>query len=485
MILNRMTTVMALAVICTAGIDAFADHHKGGAALFDGKTLNGWEQKGGKAKYTVEDGAIVGRSVPNTTNSFLCTKKHYANFILEYEYKCDKELNSGVQIRSQVYEKDTVVQIGKKKKTMKAGRVHGYQVEIDPNKPDRMWSGGIYDEGRRGWLYPGANGGDAKKFTEAGKKAYKPGEWNKVKVHAEGNHIRTWLNGVARTDMKDDMTPKGLIGLQVHGVGKKTETLTVRWRNLTIKVLPDSKKTADAADAPAFDLNVSLSCTSSSSADRVEGLQGEMFIAAVIRVRAPAAKADKKAEKEEGFKSIFNGKNLDGWKVNENPSSVKVVDGAIVVKGPRAHVFYMGDDGKAEFKNVEFKAEVMTKPGANSGIYFHTRYQKSGWPKHGYEAQVNNTHKDPKKTASIYAVKNVLKAPAEDNKWFEYHIIIKGKTITINIDGKEINKYTEPDGKKPGKDFTRILSKGTFALQCHDPGSEVHFRKLRVKVLAD
>ena len=204
--------------------------------LVDGDTLNGWEQKGGKANYSVEDGAIVGRSVPKTRNSFLCTKKHYGDFELEYEFKCDAELNSGVQIRSNSLPE------------YKDGQVHGYQVEIDPNQPQRLWTAGIYDEGRRGWLYPGKNGGDGEKFSAQGVRLFKPGEWNKVRVVAQGDSIKTWLNGEQRADLKDDMTSSGFIGLQVHGVGTREDPLTVRWRNLRIKELEVAKVAGDAND---------------------------------------------------------------------------------------------------------------------------------------------------------------------------------------------------------------------------------------------
>ena len=184
--------------------------------LFDGKTLNGFEQKGGKAKYHVEDECIVGTTVPRTPNSFLCTKKHFGDFILEYEFLCDGTLNSGVQIRSH-----SIPQFRK-------GRVHGYQVEIDPDvKRNRLWTAGIYDESRRGWL------NDLSK-NEPARKAFKPNKWNKVRVEAIGDSIKTWLNGVAAADLVDSMTQSGFIGLQVHGIGRRTDTLHVRWRNLEI-----------------------------------------------------------------------------------------------------------------------------------------------------------------------------------------------------------------------------------------------------------
>lgn len=197
-----------------------AGDEEGFVSLFNGKDLSGWRQLGGKAEYTVEDGAIVGASVPNTTNSFLCTEKNYGDFILELEFKVDPELNSGVQIRSHSL------------KEYKNGRVHGYQVEIDPSP--RSYSGGIYDESRRGWLF------DLKENEQA-RKAFKPNEWNKFRIEAAGDSIKTWINGVQAADLVDSMTPEGFIGLQVHGVGDKKEPMQVRWRNIRIKDLDTSK----------------------------------------------------------------------------------------------------------------------------------------------------------------------------------------------------------------------------------------------------
>ncbi len=228
---------MCLTFVLSLNLNA---EEKGFVSIFNNKNLSGWTQKGGKARYSVKDGEIIGTAVPSTPNSFLCTQKIYGDFILEYEYKCDNRLNSGVQIRSNAYEEEVTKKLGNGKiKKFPAGRVHGYQVEIDPNKPSRMWSGGIYDEGRRGWLYPGLRGGDGPSFTKAGQKTYKPDKWNKVRVECRGDSIKTWLNGVARADFKVGLTAKGFIGLQVHGIGGKKELIgaQVQWRNLRLKEL--------------------------------------------------------------------------------------------------------------------------------------------------------------------------------------------------------------------------------------------------------
>ena len=198
-------------------------------ALFNGRDLTGWVQHGGKARYDVENGEIVGRSVPNTANSFLCTARDYTNFVLELEFKVATNLNSGVQIRSQVFSEAKDVVAGGKTNRIPAGRVHGYQIEIDPSP--RAWSGGIYDEGRRGWLANLTNNVPARK-------AFKQGEWNAFKVECRGPQIRTWINGVAAAELRDGLTPAGFIALQVHGVGARTEPLVVRWRNLFIRELP-------------------------------------------------------------------------------------------------------------------------------------------------------------------------------------------------------------------------------------------------------
>ncbi|MBL8889996.1 MAG: DUF1080 domain-containing protein [Planctomycetaceae bacterium] len=189
-------------------------------------------------------------------------------------------------------------------------------------------------------------------------------------------------------------------------------------------------------------------------------------------------------QEEAEWVALTDGKSMEGWKVNENPKSWTMVDGAFVGIGERSHLFYVGDD--KPFKNFEFKAKVKCQPNANGGIYFHTQYQDSGWPKHGYEAQVNNTHGDRKKSGGLYDVQDVLdNSPAKDGEWFDYYIKVEGKTITIKINDKETVKYTEPEGKKPGQQFTRVLTEGTFGLQCHDPGAAVSYKEIQVRRLPD
>ncbi len=188
------------------------------------------------------------------------------------------------------------------------------------------------------------------------------------------------------------------------------------------------------------------------------------------------------ADSDEGFTTIFDGQTFDGWKLaKEHSSTWKIEDGAFVTRGERCHLFYVGDP--KPFKNFELKVDVMTEPNSNGGIYFHTRYQESDWPKYGFECQVNVSHGDWKKTGSLYDVVNVASSPAKDNQWWTQHIIVQGRKITVKINGQTLFEYTQPLGAQPNKDYTRVLDEGTFALQAHDPNSVVRYKNIRVKRL--
>lgn len=206
---------------------------------------------------------------------------------------------------------------------------------------------------------------------------------------------------------------------------------------------------------------------------------------------------------EDGFVELFNGKDLEGWTPSsENPESFFVKDGILVAKGGRSHLFYTGEEQKAKFKDFELKVRAKTFPGANSGVYFHTALQAEGWPEQGYECQVNSTHKDPKKTGSLYGVKNIVvlaegqeapkggdsvvreQAPSTDGEWFDYHITVKGKNIVIRVNGEVTVDYTEPEGGPASPGFAgRRLGEGTFGIQAHDPDSEIHYERFAVKPL--
>ncbi len=189
---------------------------------------------------------------------------------------------------------------------------------------------------------------------------------------------------------------------------------------------------------------------------------------------------------KKGWVSLFDGKSFDGWKVGNNASSFKIENGTIAVNGDVAHLFYVGPVGNHDFRNFEFKIDIMTTPGSNSGVYFHTQYQDSDWPVKGYEAQVNNSHTDWRRSGSLWAIDDIKETYVKDNEWYTMYIKVKGKKIIVKLNGKEVVNYTEPENVVREKDFTgRVLSSGTFALQGHDPKSKVYYKNIYVKILKD
>jgi len=201
---------------------------------------------------------------------------------------------------------------------------------------------------------------------------------------------------------------------------------------------------------------------------------------------ALSAWAAENPDNEKGWIGLFDGKTFNGWQVGKNAESFKIQDGVIVVNGNVAHLFYVGDVAQHQFKNFHFKADVMTFPNANSGIYFHTKYQEEGFPKFGIECQVNNSHRDPKRTGSLWGIKDNLEVPAKDNVWFCEEIIVRGLHIVIKVDGKTVVDFTLSEaatGENQLPTHNTWLPQGTFALQGHDPGSKVCFKNIRVKIL--
>ena len=188
------------------------------------------------------------------------------------------------------------------------------------------------------------------------------------------------------------------------------------------------------------------------------------------------------ADSEEGFVQIFDGKTFNGWKTStEHTNTWKIEDGAFVTRGETCHLFYVGDD--KPFKDFELKVDVMTEPHSNGGIYFHTKYQETSWPRTGFESQVNVSHSDWKKTGSLYDIVNVGNTPAKDNEWWTQDITVKGNKVTVKVNNIIVLEYTEPPGAQAGRPFTRKLDEGTFALQAHDPKSVVRYKNIRVKRL--
>lgn len=213
---------------------------------------------------------------------------------------------------------------------------------------------------------------------------------------------------------------------------------------------------------------------------------------AMLALLALAGAPDASRAADAAWQSLFDGQSLRGWRASESPASFKVVDGTIVANGPRAHLFYVGADGRADFKNFEFAAEVRAQPGANSGIYFHSSFQAAGWPEQGFEAQINNSqaqhdsYLERKKTGSLYGVRNIYRAVARDDEWFTMRISVRGRRVQIHVNDALLVDYVEP--VPPVLDpanLGRRLGHGTFALQGHDPESTVAFRNLRVRRLPD
>ncbi len=198
---------------------------------------------------------------------------------------------------------------------------------------------------------------------------------------------------------------------------------------------------------------------------------------AVMMLGPVACSSATNTSRSDGWRPLFDGQTLNGWRASENPATFSAANGEIVVHGPRAHLFYDGPVMNHEFNDFEFKADVMTKPGANSGIFIRTTFQDTDWPSKGYEVQVNNSHSDWRRTGSLYAVQDVREA-GRDNEWFTIHIIVRGRRVQVLVDGRQVVDYSEPDGSP-----TRLTG-GTVALQGHDPGSEVHYRNVMIRPLS-
>jgi Domain of Unknown Function (DUF1080) len=315
-------------------------------SLFDGKTLNGWNQKNGKALYTVEKGEIVGTTVAKTTNSFLCTNVEYGDFIFEVELKVENAMNSGIQFRSL------------SKPEYQDGRVHGYQMEVDPT--DRAWSGGIYDEGRRDWLY-------IPNFNPEGKKAFKMGDWNKYRIEAIGSSIRTWINGVPTAHLVDDMTAKGFIALQVHAIyGSMKEGMKIRWKNIRIQT--ENLKSSPTDLCPVINL-----------------LQNNLS----------------EQEKAQGWQLLFNGKDFTGWRAVHGTQMPEkhwsVVDGNLQISSSDGSE--TGNDivTTEQYGAFELAFDFKLSEGANSGVkYFvNESFDSGGKSGIGLEFQVLDDEKHP------------------------------------------------------------------------------------------
>ena len=377
--------------------------------LFDGKTFNGWKQLNGQAKYEIKDGVIIGTTVANTPNSFMATAKDYGDFILELELKVDNSMNSGIQIRSL------------SKPEVNNGRVHGYQVEIDPS--DRGWSGGIYDEARRGWLFQN-------EMNPAAKKAFKRDEWNKYRIEAIGSVIRTWINDVPVANLIDDLTPSGFIALQVHAIGKDDRAgKQVMWKNIRIQTGKDMQPRPTDNLTPVE--NYTLNTLS-------------------------------EQEKALGFKMLFNGKDLTGFrsafKTTAPPAVWTVEDGQLHVNSSGGKESGNGGDilTNEKFGTFELVFDFKLTEGANSGVkYFVNETYNSGMSAIGLEYQVLDDEKHPdaklgtvgnRTLASLYDIipsnKNDKRFQKKIGEWNQGRIIVYPNNIVQHwLNGFKVLEY--------------------------------------------
>lgn len=419
--------------------------------LFNGKDLTGWKQLNGEAKYEVMNGEIVGTTVLNTPNSFLCTEKNYSDFIFEVELLVEENMNSGIQFRSE------------SKPEYNNGRVHGYQCEVDPSK--RAWSAGIYDEARRGWLYP-------LELNPGAQSALKMGEWNTYRIECIGPSIKTWLNGVACAHVIDDMTPEGFIALQVHGIGNNEDKVghQIKWRNIRIK-------TENLKPSPSEGIYV------------VNLLPNNLS----------------KEEKEQGFELLFDGKSTDNWisaKTGKFPENGWVItDGTLNVLDKTESEKRGGDIiTKKEFGPFELKFDFNFTEGANSGVKYGLGNNGPGL---GLEYQVLDDAKHPdakmgvvgnRTMSSLYDLipsskeGRFTKGPGEWNRG--RIIIFPDNTVQHWLNGRKVVEYKRGDNiykalvarsKYEKYENFGMAPKTPILLQDHQ--NNVKFRSIKIREL--
>ncbi len=449
----KKIVITAMAAIVT--ISAWAQEPKW-ENLFNGRNLRGWEKLNGTAEYKIEDNAIVGISKMNTPNTFLATKKMYSDFILEFEFKVDDGLNSGVQFRSNSL------------KDYMNGRVHGYQFEIDPSS--RAWTGGIYDEARRGWLYP-------MNYNPEGQKAFKNGEWNKARIEAIGSTIRTWVNGVPCADLLDNTTMSGFIALQVHSIGKaELEGKTVAWRNIRI-LTQDLGQFKTPEDNKVKQINA---------------------IANTISGREAA----------EGWKLLWDGKTTNGWrgaKLDNFPEKGWSFENGIlkVHKSGGGESTNGGDIVTTRpYKNFILKVDFRITEGANSGIkYFvDTNLNKGEGSAIGCEFQIldDRRHPDAKLgvegNRTLGSLYDLIPAPKDKpfrNGFFNTAmVVVKGNHVEHWLNGVKIIEYERNNQMWEAlvnfskyKDWPNFGNAEEGLLLLQDHGDEVWFQNIKIKEL--
>jgi hypothetical protein len=420
--------------------------------LFDG-TLNGWTQKGGEANYTIKEDMIVGSTVHNTPNSFLTTEKMYDDFILELEYKVDSTMNSGIQVRSNSFP------------YYQNGRVHGYQIEIDPS--DRAWSAGIYDEGRRGWLVTLENNSEAQK-------AFKQNEWNHYRIEAIGDTLRTWINGVPAANLIDEKTASGFIALQVHSIGKEQKEGTeIAWKN--IKILTDSlsKYTKEMPLPPVITKN-------------------QLTI----------------NEVNTGWELLWDGKTTEGWRgarLDDFPDKGWVIeDGVLTVLSTGGEESAAGGDivTTEQYGDFELKVDFRLTEGANSGIkyYVNTDLNKGPGSSIGLEYQILDdavhpdaklgNHEGSRTLASLYdLIKADPNKPANPiGEWNTAHIVSKDNHVEHWLNGMKVLEYERGSdaykklvSESKYKVWPNFGEAATGPILLQDHGDRVSFKNIKIK----
>ncbi|HYH56843.1 MAG TPA: DUF1080 domain-containing protein [Anseongella sp.] len=443
-------------VSCSQTTGKQREQENGWVELFNGKDLSGWEQVNGTAKYRVENGEIIGTTVKGSPNSFLATDREYGDFILELEFLVDPTINSGIQFRS-IHDSSVM-----------KGRVHGYQFELDPS--ERAWTAGIYDEARRGWLYTLA-------MNPGARAAFRQGEWNKARIECIGSTIRTWLNDVPAAHLVDDLTPRGLICLQVHSIGDKDqEGKEIRWRNIRIKT---------------------------------ENLQPSPLDSIFVVNNVPNTISEQ--EKAQGWALLWDGKTDEGWRGAHKEafpeSGWTIKDGILCVNESGGGESTNGGDivTKEEYSAFELQLDFMLTEGANSGIkYFVTENEDvENASAIGLEYQLLDDKKHPdakmgrggnRTLASLY---DLIKAEKEDRfvrkpgEWNHARIVVQpDKKVEHWLNGIKVLEYER--GSKEFRDLVAIskykdwpnfgeAEKGHILLQDH--GNDVCFKSIKIREL--
>jgi hypothetical protein len=426
--------------------------------LFDGTSLTGWSQKGGEAIYTVRDGEIVGTTVHDTPNSFLVTDSIYGDFILELEFLVDPSMNSGIQIRSESLPH------------YQNGRVHGYQIEIDPS--DRAWSAGVYDEARRGWLHP------LDDQNTSAKGAFKQNQWNHYRIEAIGDTIKTWINGAEASHLMDDQTAEGFIGLQVHSIGENQEEGTeIRWRD--IKILTENVEEYSRK-------------TSLPMIDKINKLT--------------------KNELDSGWEMLWDGETTKGWrgaKLEAFPEQGwEIKNHELIVLASGGGESEAGGDivTLKKYSDFELMVDFKLTPGANSGIkyYVDTNINKGAGSSIGLEYQIldDELHPDAKlgnhagsrTLASLYDLiqADIEKPTKPIGEWNRAHIVSKNNQVTHYLNGAKVLEYERmtPEFRTLVSESKYVvwpnfgeLKEGQILLQDH--GDLVHFKNIKIKELTN